>query len=66
MNNKNLDLISIIIPCFNSGKTIKRTISSIDNQTWDNKEIIVNDEWVFERKIDDQNPNWTLIETKSY
>ena len=41
MNNKNLDLISIIIPCFNSGKTIKRTISSIDNQTWDNKEIIV-------------------------
>ena len=32
----------------------------------DNKEIIVNDEWVFERKIDDQNPNWTLIETKSY
>ena len=41
MNNKNLNLISIIIPCFNSGKTIKRTIKSIDNQTWDNKEIIV-------------------------
>ena len=32
----------------------------------DKKEIIVKDEWVFERKIDDQNPNWTLIETKSY
>ena len=30
------------------------------------KEIIVKDEWVFERKIEDQNPNWTLIETKSY
>lgn len=41
MNNKNLNLISIIIPCFNSGKTIKRTIKSIDNQTWDNKEIII-------------------------
>tara|TARA_B100000886_G_scaffold335062_1_gene291542 strand:- start:474 stop:1343 length:870 start_codon:yes stop_codon:yes gene_type:complete len=41
MNNKNLDLISIIIPCFNSGKTIKRTIKSIDNQTWVSKEIIV-------------------------
>ena len=32
----------------------------------DKKEIIVKDEWVFERKIEDQNPNWTLIETKSY
>ena len=30
------------------------------------KEIIVKDEWVFERKIKDNNPNWTLIETKSY
>ena len=29
------------------------------------KEIIVKDEWVFERKINYKNPNWTLIETKS-
>ena len=28
-------------------------------------EILVKDEWVFERKIEDDNPNWTLIETKS-
>jgi predicted lipid-binding transport protein (Tim44 family) len=28
-------------------------------------EILVKDEWVFERKIGDDNPNWTLIETKS-
>ena len=28
-------------------------------------EIVVKDEWVFERKIKNQNPNWTLIETKS-
>lgn len=28
-------------------------------------EILVKDEWVFERKIKDNNPNWTLIETKS-
>ena len=33
-----------------------------DNQ----KEIRVKDEWVFERKIKDKNPNWTLIQTKSY
>ena len=30
-----------------------------------NKEIIVKDEWIFERKINQENPNWTLIETKS-
>ena len=30
-----------------------------------NKEIIVKDEWIFERKIKQENPNWTLIETKS-
>ena len=29
------------------------------------KEILVKDEWIFERKINENNPNWTLIETKS-
>jgi predicted lipid-binding transport protein (Tim44 family) len=28
-------------------------------------EILVKDEWVFERKVNDNNPNWTLVETKS-
>ena len=28
-------------------------------------EILVNDEWVFERKINSENLNWILIETKS-
>ena len=32
----------------------------------DKKEILVKDEWVYERKIKDENPNWMLIETKSY
>ena len=41
MNNINSKLISIIVPCFNSGKTIQRTIESLKNQTWDQKEIIV-------------------------
>ena len=35
----------------------------IDGDT--DMEILVKDEWVFEKKIKDQNPNWTLIETKS-
>ena len=29
------------------------------------KEVIVKDEWIFERKINYKNPNWTLVETKS-
>ena len=29
------------------------------------KEIVVKDEWVFERKINFKDPNWTLVETKS-
>ena len=29
------------------------------------KEKVVKDEWVFERKINNKNPNWTLVETKS-
>ena len=28
-------------------------------------EILVKDEWVFERKINSDNPNWLLVETKS-
>ena len=31
-----------------------------------NKEMLVKDEWVFEKKINDNNNNWTLIETKSF
>jgi glycosyltransferase involved in cell wall biosynthesis len=37
-------LISVIIPCYNSGDTIQRSIDSVVNQTWKNIElIIVND-----------------------
>tara|TARA_B100000886_G_scaffold340197_1_gene308374 strand:- start:6126 stop:7007 length:882 start_codon:yes stop_codon:yes gene_type:complete len=44
MISENYKMISVIVPCFNSGKTIKRTINSIKNQSWDKKEIIlVND-----------------------
>ena len=44
MNYKNSSLISIIVPCYNSGITLKRTILSLKKQTWIYKEIIlVND-----------------------
>ena len=57
---KNHKKISIIVPCFNSGKTLKRTIDSIKKQTWQNKEIILvndgsNDKETLERLNDYRN-----------
>lgn len=44
MNNKNYAYISVIIPCYNSSKTIERAIESVINQTLLPKEIIVVDD----------------------
>jgi len=45
-----MDLISVIIPCFNSGSTIMETIDSVKKQTWKNIEIIVIDDGSNEKK----------------
>jgi glycosyltransferase involved in cell wall biosynthesis len=37
-------LVSVVIPCFNSGSTIAQTIDSIKDQTWLNVEIVVVDD----------------------
>lgn len=42
--NKNIELVSVIIPTRNSGKTIKKTIISILRQDYKNIEIIVVDD----------------------
>ena len=45
-----------------------RALMDKDDQIIDGNtenEILVKDEWIFERKINDSNPNWTLVETKS-
>lgn len=44
MNNKDYAYISVIIPCYNSSKTIERAIESVINQTLLPKEIIVVDD----------------------
>ena len=36
-----MELVSVVIPCFNSGRTLKRAINSVKNQTWKNIEIII-------------------------
>jgi predicted lipid-binding transport protein (Tim44 family) len=45
-----------------------RALMSKDSKVIDgdkDNEILVKDEWVFERKINSDNPNWVLIETKN-
>ena len=36
-----MDLVTVVIPCFNSGKTLIKAVDSLKNQTWKNIEIIV-------------------------
>lgn len=44
MNNKNEDLISIVVPAYNAETTILETIDSLLNQTHSNFEIIIIDD----------------------
>ena len=39
-----VDLVSILIPCYNADKWLKETIESALSQTWSNKEIIIVDD----------------------
>jgi glycosyltransferase involved in cell wall biosynthesis len=39
-----MELISVVIPCYNSGATLEQTIASVKAQTWPNLEIIVVDD----------------------
>ena len=40
----NMELVSVVIPCFNSGDTLQQTLDSVKRQTWPNTEIIVVDD----------------------
>lgn len=41
MEEKNMPLVSVIVPCYNHEKYVKETIESIVNQTYKNIELIV-------------------------
>ncbi|MFA9238579.1 MAG: glycosyltransferase family 2 protein [Candidatus Paceibacteria bacterium] len=44
IEEKNLPLVSIVVPCYNHEKYVKETIESIINQTYKNIELIVIDD----------------------
>ena len=44
INNLTTELISVVIPCFNGGILLKRSLNSVINQSWENKEIILVDD----------------------
>ena len=55
--------LNVIFESFQIRALMDKNDEIIDGNS--ENEILVKDEWVFERKIKDNNPNWTLIETKS-
>ena len=61
--NKSAIKINVIFETLQVKALIDQNEKIIDGDM--NKEILVKDEWIFERKIKQENPNWTLIETKS-
>jgi len=61
--NKTVLRISVLFESFQIKALKDKDNNLIDGDL--NKEILVKDIWVFERKINYLNPNWTLIETKS-
>ena len=42
--NEESDLISVVIPCYNSGETLAKAVNSVKNQTWKKFEIILVDD----------------------
>ena len=55
--------LNVIFETFQIRALMDKNDQIIDGDS--ENEILVKDEWVFERKIKDNNPNWTLVETKS-
>ena len=55
--------LNVIFESFQIRALMDKNDNIIDGNS--EKQILVKDEWVFEKKIKDNNPNWTLIETKS-
>ena len=55
--------LSVIFETFQIRALLDKNDKIIDGDS--ENEILVKDEWVFERKIHNNNPDWTLVETKS-
>ena len=55
--------LNVIFETFQVRALLDKNDKIIDGDN--EKEILVKDEWVFEKKVNDNNPNWTLVETKS-
>ena len=55
--------LNVIFETFQLRALMDKNDQIIDGDT--ENEILVKDEWVFEKKINDNNPNWMLVETRS-
>ena len=55
--------LNVIFESFQIRALLDKNDKIIDGDS--ENEILVKDEWIFERKIHNNNPDWTLVETKS-
>lgn len=55
--------LNVIFETYQIRALMDKNDQIIDGNT--ENEILVKDEWIFERKINDNDTNWTLVETKS-
>ena len=60
---KSIIKLNVIFETYQIRALMDKNDQIIDGNT--ENEILVKDEWVFERKVNDNDPNWTLVETKS-
>ena len=56
-----MELVSVIIPCYNSGSTIQKTVDSIFDQTWKNIELIIVDDGSDEQLTIDKLKNFKSL-----
>ena len=61
--NKTSIKLNVTFETFQLRALMDKNDQIIDGDT--ENEILVKDEWVFEKKINDNTPNWTLVETRS-
>lgn len=44
INGNSFDLVSVVIPCYNSGQTVTQAVTSVKSQTWPNIEVLIVDD----------------------